>query len=272
MKNRFIILIDFSESSGNLIKYACDWSKTVDAQLLLVHQSIVIAPSLADNESRLQIIKHTNEVALQKLKSLADDHIPPEVTVSYNVSENILQHTLLKLLEEPYNNLIFTGIKGTGLFKKIFLGSVALQVIDNIKNCIVAVPKEIYTFSHEKIFVAVTEKHPLNILELTKFLKFIDIKTTTITFFYLAKPNEDTKGIEKHLKELEKLFSEQHNTSFAIYEGLNPLDDMKKIINNKIEELLIVQKGSRLITDQLFRRFLINELVYEGKTPLIVLP
>jgi len=27
MKKRFIILIDFSEYSRNLIKYACDWSK-----------------------------------------------------------------------------------------------------------------------------------------------------------------------------------------------------------------------------------------------------
>ena len=44
------------------------------------------------------------------------------------------------------------------------------------------------------------------------------------------------------------------------------------VINNKIDEMLIVQKGSRLLTDQLFRRFLINELVYEGQTPLIVLP
>lgn len=36
--------------------------------------------------------------------------------------------------------------------------------------------------------------------------------------------------------------------------------------------MLVVQKGSRLLTDQLFRQFLINELVYEGQTPLIVLP
>ncbi len=88
----------------------------------------------------------------------------------------------------------------------------------------------------------------------------------------MAKPNEKTKGIEKHLNELKEMFSDKYNTSFAIYEGNNPFSDIKKVVNNKIDEMLIVQKGSRLLTDQLFRRFLINELVYEGQTPLIVLP
>jgi len=76
----------------------------------------------------------------------------------------------------------------------------------------------------------------------------------------------------KNLRELCAMFVDRFNTDFAIYEGNNPFEDIKKVINNKIDELLIVQKGSRLLTDQLFRRFLINELVYEGQTPMIVLP
>ena len=148
----------------------------------------------------------------------------------------------------------------------------ALQLIEKVKNIVVAMPKEIDTFSHEKIFVAVTEKHPLNILKLNKFLNFIDSKNTSLTFFYLAKPNEKTKGIEKQLNNLHSLFSEKFDTKTVIYEGSTPFEDIKKIINNKEEEMLIVQKGSRLLTDQLFRRFLINELVYEGQTPLIILP
>ncbi|QQS28915.1 MAG: universal stress protein [Sphingobacteriales bacterium] len=272
MNKRFIILIDFSEYSNNLIMYACDWSKQANAEILLVHQSIVLVPALTDNESRQQITQHTNEDAIQKLKELAKEIIPPTVKVSFNVSESNLQITLPKLLSEPFDNLIFTGIKGTGLLKKIFLGSTALRIIDSTKNIIVAMPKEIKTFSHDKIYVGVTEKHPLNILELNKFLNFIDTKNMSITFFYLAKPNEKTTGIEKLLNELKEMFSEKYKTSIAIYEGNNPFNDIKKIINNNLDELLIVQKGSRLLTDQLFRRFLINELVYEGQTPLIVLP
>jgi nucleotide-binding universal stress UspA family protein len=272
MKKRFIVLIDFSEYSSNLIKYACDWSKQATAELLLVHQSIVLAPALSDTKSRQQIIQHANDEALKKLKTLAKELIPQTIKVSFSVSDSHLQPALNTLLAEPFDHLIFTGIKGTGVLKQILLGSVALQVIENIKNIIVAIPKEISTFSHENIFVAVTPRHPLNILELNKLFNFIDKEKTCITFFYLAKPNEKTMGVEKHLNDLSKLFEDRFKTKTAIYEGSNSFEDIKKVINNKEEEMLIVQKGSRLLTDQLFRRFLINELVYEGQTPLIVLP
>ena len=272
MKKRFIILIDFSEYSGNLIRYAGDWGMQANAELLLVHQTIILAPALTDIDSRQQIAQYTNDEALHELKTLAKALIPPAVQVSFSVSENNLHITLSKLLEEPFDNLIFTGIKGTGLLKQIFLGSVALQVIDSTKNIIVAMPKEIVAYSHKNIFVAVTEKHPLNILALNNFLNFIDSENTSITFFYLAKPNEKTKNIEKYLRDLTVFFAGRFYTNFTIYEGSNTFADIKEIINNKIDEILIVQKGSRLLTDQLFRKFLINELVYEGQTPLVVIP
>lgn len=272
MKKRFIILVDFSESSENLLKYAYDWSKQVFAELLIVHQTIVLAPALAKNESREFISQHTNNEALIKLKELTKKALPRSAKVSYSVSNNHLQFTLKNHLAEPFNNLVFVGLKGTGLLKKIFIGSVAVQVIAKTKNIIIAMPKEISNFSHEKIFVAVSEKDPLNILELNNFLNFIEKDKTSITFFYLSKPSEKTRDIEKQLKDLAELFAHRFNTSYSIYQGNSSFTDIKKVINNKVDEILVVQKGSRHLTDQLFRKFMINELVFEGQTPLIILP
>jgi len=272
MKKRFIVLIDFSKYSGNLIKYACDWCKQVHAELLLLHQLTVAAPAFTDTKSRQYIAQHAHDEALNKLQSLAKELIPNTIKTSFSVSENHLHLTLPKVLAEPFDHLLFVGLKGTGLLKKLFLGSVAIQVIDTINNTIIAIPKEIITCSHETLFVALTENYPLNILALNNFLKFIDNQNTTITFFYLAKPNEITTGIEKQLRDVSELFADRYTTNFILYEGENPFEDIKKVINNKTDEMLIVQKGSRLLTDQIFRKFLINELVYEGQTPLIILP
>ena len=90
MKKRFIILVDFSEYSDNLIKYACDWSIRVNAEILLVHQSIVLTPALSENESRQQITHYTNDEALKNLKALAKELIPPTMKVSFSVSESNL--------------------------------------------------------------------------------------------------------------------------------------------------------------------------------------
>lgn len=272
MNKRFIVLIDFSEYSSNLIKYACDWSQETHAKILLHHQTHPFLPAFAENEAREFIVRDANDKALEKLKSLANELIPDYIEVSYYVSEIDFHQTLPELLAEPFENLVFIGLKGTGMLKQIFLGSVALRIIGNTENTVVAMPKGIDSFSHEKIFVAVGEKKPLNIRQLDNFLTFIDHQNTSITFFHLAKPEEDTAHIKEQLKDLSQKYADRFNTNFAVYEADNRVDGIKGVINNKIDEILIVQKGSRILTDQLFRRFLINELVYEGQTPLIILP
>jgi len=272
MNKRFIILIDFSKYSSNLIEYACSWGKNVSTEILLLHQTQMIKPALTDAAGVQKLSQSANYLARKKLKALAKKLIPESFNVYYRVSDNHLESTLTKLLAEPFENLIFVGLKGTGLLKQIFLGSVAVQVIDSSKNIVVAMPKEIKVFSHKRIFVAISEKHHFNILELNNFLKFIDKENTLITFFHLAKPNEKKPGIEKYLRQVSEMFSHRFNTDFAIYEGYDPFNDIKKVINNQVDDILVIQKGSRLFTDQLFRKFLINTLIYEGQTPLVVLP
>ncbi len=272
MNKRFIVLIDFSEYSSNLIQYASEWSQEANAKILLHHQTHPFLPAFAEKEARDYIVREENDKALEKLKTLANTLIPDTIEVAYYVSEIDFHQTLPELLAEPFENLIFIGLKGTGILKKLFLGSVALRIIGNIENTVVAMPKGIDSFSHEKIFVAVGEKKLLNLQQLDNFLKFIDHENTSITFFHLAKPNEDTTLIKDQLQRLSQTYADRFTTNFAVYEANNRLDGIKGVINNKIDEILIVQKGSRILTDQLFSRFLINELVYEGETPLIILP
>lgn len=272
MNKRFIVLIDFSEYSNNLIKYACDWSREANAKIRLHHQTNAFLPAFADDKTKQFIVQEANEEALIKLRKLAKALIPDTVEVSFSVSEIDFHRTIPQMLEEPFENLIFIGLRGTGMLKKIFLGSVALEIIRNTENTVVAMPLGIDKFSHEKIFVAVGTKKLLNIEELNSFLDFMDHQNTNITFFHLAKPNENTAVVKKQLTYLSEMFADRFSTDFAIYEANNRIDGIKGVINNKIDEILIVQKGSRILTDQLFRRFLINELVYEGQTPLVVLP
>jgi hypothetical protein len=160
------------------------------------------------------------------------------------------------------------GLKGTSLLKKMFIGSTAVQILDSTNEIVAAIPKDLKSFTPEKIFVAISEKHPFNAAAFNNLLEWRGPAPGQVAFFYLGKSGEDNSLIEKQLRDLAKLFSAE----MALYEGGNAFADIKKVINNREKELLVVQKGSRLLTDRLFRKFLINELVHEGETPLIVLP
>lgn len=272
MKKRFIVLIDFSSYSKDLLLYAADWARSIEAELVLVHKTFVISPALADAESKKAMALAAREEAAHKLETFASELVPPGTIYSVEVTDGALESFLSALLSQPFEHLLFVGLKGTGLLKQLFIGSVALDVIEHTNEVVVAIPKHINRFSHEKLMIAVSDKHAFNVLALNNFLQFLDNQKTRIQFFYLAQPYEKTGNMEKQLKELAALFSARFPTGYKIYEGESPFEDIRKVINNKVNEILIVQKGSRLFSDQLFRKFLINELVYEGETPLIVLP
>jgi len=272
MKNRFIVLIDFSPYSEPLLRFAYDWGKRIDAEIVLVHNTIVLSPVMSPRESKIELINIANSNALQRLKECAEAVLPKGTPFERIVSEIELVIQLRQLLQEPFNNLVFLGIKGTGLLKKIFIGSQAVNVIDSIDNLIVAVPKNAGCCPHESIHVAVQKNYPLNIIDFNKFLNFTGDEINRIAFFSVVTPDDDLVSTENYLKELAGLYSDKRDISYRIYEGNSAFEDLKGIILKKKDEYIVVQRGSRTFLDQMFRKFLINELVYEGDTPLIILP
>lgn len=272
MKNRFIVLIDFSPYSGHLLRFAYDWGYRIDAEIVLLHSTVVAAPVMAPRESKIELINIANCNALQRLKECAESVLPKGTPFEHIVSETGLVIQLRRLLQEPFNNLVFLGIKGTGLLKKIFIGSQAVNVIDSIDNLLVAVPKNAGCYPHESIHVAVQKTCPLNIIDFNKFLNFTADEISRITFFSVVTPEDDLVATESYLKDLAGLYSRKRDTSYKIYEGNSAFEDLKGIILKKKDEYIVVQRGSRTFMDQMFRKFLINELVYEGDTPLIILP
>lgn len=273
MKKRFIILIDFSANSVNLLKYAFDWSRQIEVELLLVHQSIILTPALIDIESKRSITEQTNDEELQKLKEFAETYLPPSARVSYYVSESHFELILKELTSELFENLIIVGQKERSLLKNIFIKDFALQVIKNTKETtIAAIPGELTTVSHKRILVAVPEKHPVNILELNHFLDFIDDSSASIKFFHVARPDASTIATEKKLSSLASMFANKFKTSFSIYQGYNLMSEIENIIKNSSEDLLIVQKKPLTFTDEIFMKSDIYDLVLDGQMQLIILP
>lgn len=273
MKKRFIVLIDFSEYSANLLKYAFDWSKHIDAELMLVHKLEFVTSGRIDDTKREEITQVAISESFGELKEFAHSVLPEAAhQFKLTIALNNLTEKLSELLKEPYDNLIFVGVKETGLLEKVFLGNIAIEVIDDTTGVVAAIPEDMHKFSPEKIFIGVKETFPLNVSALNTLLNYFGKAVPAINFFTIANPEEDTSTSENYLKELSGQFSTKTNTSFSIYKTDNTDSYIKEMMKNNPNALLVVQKGSRLLKDNLLRHFLINELIYDGKSPLIILP
>ncbi len=271
-KRRLIVLIDFSETSANLLRYAFDWSKLARAELCLVHHTEIISPALSDHDHRSSLIARINDEGMEKLKKLVETVMPGEAIPDCRVSEKPLKTILHNLEEEEADNLVLVGLKGTGLLKQIFLGSVALQVIENTHCAVAAVPRETDRFHHRKIFVALTPGQPLNFPALQHLLDFVSPASPELVFFSLLKKGESARLAEKNLRETAAFFAGRCRSSHILYQGQELSADMVAFIKQHINDMLVLQKGSRLLAENLFRKFLVNELVYAGQLPLVVLP
>lgn len=272
MKPRFIVLIDFSSYSSDLLQFAYDWSKKINAELVLVHQTIVSAPALADHKSRGEITNMAVGEALVKLRNFAESVLSSGTTVGYRITEKKLDVYLPILLREPFHHLVFAGLKGTSMLKKIFMGSVAVQVIDHINELVVALPKGIQHFSVSTLYVALNKNYPLNTGDLDRFLELTGHEIKKIIFFSILPSSEEAIEAESYLKDLKEQYARKFTTEYMLYEGTDVFQEVQKIMFQQKDTFLVVQRGSRMFSDKMFRKFLINDLVYAGRVPLLILP
>ncbi|WPP49105.1 universal stress protein [Catalinimonas niigatensis] len=272
MKPRFIVLIDFSSYSSSLLQFAYEWSKKINAELVLVHQTVVSAPALADHKSRGEITNMAVSEALEKLRDFAKSVLPSGTTVDYRITEKKLDIYLPILLREPFHHLVFTGLKGTTILKKIFMGSVAVQIIDHIHELVVALPKDIPHFTISTLYVALNKNYPLNTVDFDRFLELTGHEIRKIIFFSILPSSEEATEAESYLKEVKDQYASKFTTDYILYEGADVFQEVKSIMALQKDALLVVQRGSRMFLDKMFRKFLINDLVYAGNIPLLVLP
>lgn len=274
MKNRFIILVDFSDYSVNQIRFAKKWSKITDGEIVLVHHTTPLIPTMTDEKSKEEIRQHTNRTAREELIKLAAQTVSDTSNFGYLASEKDTEEILKDLLKEQQrNNIIVIGLRGTNnTLRKILMGSFALNIIETTKNIVVTLPKDASQFESTSLFAAVNKNYPFNIKYFDKLLASFGDSTPSVNFFSIVKKGENTADAKAHLNELENHYKGNAETTQRVIEGDNTLTEIKDLLQNHPNSLLVIQKGSRLFADKIFRRFLVNDLMHDGNIPLVILP
>lgn len=274
MKNRFIILIDFSDYSANQIRFAKKWSSATDGEIILVHHTTPLIPTMTDEKSKEEIRTQTNRNAREELIRLATQTVEDTRNFGYLASDKDIEVILKDLFKEQNcNNILLIGLRGTNnAIRKILMGSFALKMIENSHNIIAALPKDIRELEDNSIFVAVNKQYEVNLKYFDKLLATFGDAVPTLKLFSVIKKEEDLGEAQAYLDELEKLYKHRAVIKQYIIEGDDVLTETKSLLENHPHNLLVIQKGSRLLADKIFRRFLINDLIHEARIPLVILP
>ena len=266
-RNRIIVLVDFSKNTENLIDFAFDLAQLNNAKVIFVHKVAGIVPALADDASRNEILKVEIEEARLNLRDLAHGRIKD---AAFMVSQKPLLTMLTDLSHDNYFDWVLAGSKGTGKLKRLLIGTTTLSIIDDSGHLTLAVPVQKKLAIPRTLQVGVTAKYSINKDQLNKVLISLKDHIKQLEFFTVIKEDEDENESRNYLLDLQKEY-QVYDPQIELYKGNKALEILKDRMKNTEDSFLVLQQGSRSLTDKLFRSFMINELVYEAQTPLIVL-
>jgi nucleotide-binding universal stress UspA family protein len=272
MNPRLMVLIDFSPQTEVILKLAKRWSEIIKAEILLIHQVTYAVPALADSDTRTKIIQFEKGKVNTELNNLIRKHFGKTDTVDFEIFEKNLIPSLKKLVGKKFNDIVMLGTEGSGILKKYFMGSTALKIIDELNWLTITVPPFYETHFPQTLTVAVTHKYPLNRKIFSNFLGTIQNFIEQVHFLSIVTPGENVKKAHEYLLNLTQECEHNIPCTYDLFEGSSAFDAVKNFVLDNPNTLLVVQKGSRNLSDHLFRKFFINDLVYDSSLPLIIIP
>lgn len=270
----YLVLYDFSHCAQQALRVAHQWSKWTGAELhLLYNLEGSLAPAMADQGLRQQLFAISKAEAFNKaqrsFEEVTGETIHP---LNVHIAVKSLATTINRLVEELNTQLLFAGLKGHGVLKRLFIGSTVLNLLEHARIPVVAIPKQIGRFNKIALHICVSYHFTFNSMALQQFLQLMGSKIDFINFISVLTRDDDRQQAANHLAQLDSLFSKRAVVQTHLFEGNEPLAQVKAYMNAQEDGMLMLQKGSRAFSDHIFREFFINELVYDASLPLIILP
>lgn len=272
MYSKIYVLIDFSPYSKYQLLLAEKWGRILNAELVLIHALRVYVPGIADEETRATLKADSKKEVHEKLQQLTDECITTDLPVKFHIAENSITETLRQLTKHSDDTILCVGLKGKGLLEKVFMGSTSVDIINSINQPVLTVPKHASSDSLDQFIVAVHHEHPLNTSAFDKVIKSIKTNLQGLKFITILDAESQKEDAVEYLKELVDNYQKELPCSYEIYGGGQTFLQVKAVMQQYDNSLLVVQRGSRDLTDQLFRSFLINQIVYDASIPLLVIP
>ncbi len=269
MKKRLLIPIDLSPYGSMLLRTASVWAQRTGAAIVLIHRVSGKVPTLTDSNLRSELLALQRSEAQNLLHEMLDAAgIPDHVPVTLKVSNRDVLHTLNELHgHDGHSDLVMVGIKGTGIMKKILLGSTATRIVEGLNRPVVALPLRT-AFFPEGIMVGVHHGTPFNVSGLHEVVRWFEGEVRVSRVFSVVPMDEVHTDSSTYVEELAR----QTGGPAVLVGGEDVLESINLLMQGHHTSLLALQRGSRAMTDRVFRDFLTNDLMHEGLVPLLVIP
>lgn len=268
---KFLVPIDFSETSVNAAKYAVALVEGLsDSHLILYHvySKITLATLSSKDEGSRQ------KVSEQALTDIKNELNPSGslfiscVAEEGSFVENISDYTLANKVD-----MIIMGITGSSKIKQVFMGTNTLNVVRNVNCPVMIIPPQATYHGLKKVaftsdFKDVARTHPFGVIK--KLLNFFNPQLHILNvdeehFVELTDEYKiERKSMEDNLHEF--------NPEFAFLRSYDFVDGINTFVEARDIDAIITLPRKQGFISQLFKTSHTKMLAYHSSVPIIAIP
>jgi nucleotide-binding universal stress UspA family protein len=268
---KFLIPIDFSDTSINAARYAVELTREIaDAQIILYHvySKISLAILTSKEEGSRQMV---SEGALLDVKNKISQNsadsiscVAEEGSFIENISDYVLGHNI---------DMIIMGITGSSKITQVFMGTNTLNVIRHISCPVMIIPPDAHFTGLKKVVFTSDFK------DVARTTPFVVLKEFLDTF----KPQLDILNVDsEHYVELTDEYKIEreamedklnvYNPEFSFLRAYDFLDGISSFVETKNIDAIITLPRKHNYLSQLFKTSHTKKLAYHSTVPIIAIP
>lgn len=129
---RIVVPVDFSEYSKNAFRYAIDFARTFDAEMILVYviEPIIYPADFSFGQVALPSMeRELQERGLDQLQSLISKEVPPGLRARAVIRSGKPFVEIIQLAKEEQADLIIIATHGHSGIEHVLFGSTAEKVV-----------------------------------------------------------------------------------------------------------------------------------------------
>ncbi|MEZ4811618.1 MAG: universal stress protein [Allomuricauda sp.] len=279
MKN-ILLPTDFSKNAWNAIFTAIKLYSDVECKFFLLHayepktRNITGLKSSSRAGEVYGSLAETSQKELGKIMEyLSVNHKNQKHAFEALAMDGGLLETIRDLIPKYDIDAIVMGTKGSTGAKEIFMGSSAVKVLKNVKNCSVMVVPRSFNFQKLELVVFPTEYthfFPKNVL--LPLLQLADMWKPQIKIFYVAQQFKLSEQQEANKKILKTRF-EGHPTVFhKVVIKTTVAEAIRQFAEGEKADLVVLTNYSHDFFEKLTQEPVVKKVSFRTKLPLMVLP
>lgn len=264
-KNHILCMIDFSEETPALLRYATQLSEAYQAKLWVLH--VYFVPSGYQGEVFIpkEALESYEKQCIKDFFRLKQGDVLKDHDFHFEARHGDIVEEANQLIEQEKINLLVAGNRGGNLLVSI-LGSNTLKLIYHARCPVLSVPPSVVFQPFRRLLLATDwEESPRQ--KIVQIMQLLSRHEPTMDIIHVAqKQNRTIKEINKNEFKMKGV----PHTLYYLWEN-HVEEGLEHHIAEHENDLIVLFPRHHHFFDRLFQQSITRQMVFHAKVPLLTI-